>query len=97
MANVTLQITDNITSQIKKVQKQLEQLPQEVYKEFVKITPIRSGNARRKTKLQGNNIVANYPYAEKLDKGSSQQAPDGMTKPIEKFMQKRIKQILRGK
>ena len=95
--NITFQITDNITSEIKRIQKELKQLPAEVHKEFVKTTPIRSGNARRKTKLQGNTINADYPYAEKLDKGSSQQAPQGMTKPVEQFMKKRINQILKGK
>jgi hypothetical protein len=39
------------------------------------------GNARRKTKLQGNEIQADYPYAKRLEEGWSTQAPDGMTKP----------------
>jgi len=60
------------------------------HKEFVANTPVRSGNARRNTKLQGNEIQANYGYAEVLDKGrhmtnrgmrGSTQAPKGMTAP----------------
>lgn len=51
------------------------------YKTFVKKTPIRSGNARRKTRLQGNTIDAAYPYAQRLEEGYSKQAPDGMTEP----------------
>lgn len=98
MANeITFKVVDNITSDLKRIQKELKQLPQEVYKEFVKTTPIRSGNARRKTRLQGSEIKAEYPYAKKLDEGYSQQAPDGMTKPVEAFMRKRLKQILKGK
>jgi len=98
MANeITFQITDNITSEIKRIQKELKQLPAEVHKEFVKLTPIRSGNARRKTNLRGSEINANYPYAQKLDNGYSPQAPSGMTKPAEQFMKKRLNQILKGK
>lgn len=98
MANeIKFQITDNITSNIKRIQKELKQLPAEVHKEFVKLTPIRSGNARRKTKLQGSEINADYPYAQKLDHGYSPQAPNGMTKPAEQFMKRRINQILKGK
>lgn len=37
-------------------------------------TPIRSGNARRNTKKQGNNqITADYPYAQKLEDNYSPQ------------------------
>lgn len=41
----------------------------------------RPGNARRKTVLRGNEIQANYPYAQRLEEGWSSQAPDGMTEP----------------
>jgi hypothetical protein len=98
MANeITFKITDNITNKVKRIQRELKQLPAEVHKEFVNTTPIRSGNARRNTKLQGNEIKANYPYAKKLDEGYSPQAPNGMTKPVEQFMKRRINQILKGK
>lgn len=37
-------------------------------------TPIRTGNARRSTRKQGNNeIVADYPYAQKLEDNYSPQ------------------------
>jgi len=75
----------------------LAKVPQEAFKEFVKETPVRTGNARRNTKLRGNTITANYPYAEKLDEGSSSQSPEGMTKPTEDFIKKRVNQILKGK
>jgi hypothetical protein len=95
-----MSITFNVnvlTTRFKKIQKKLDKVPQEAYQEFVKETPIRSGNARRKTRLQGNTITAQYPYAKRLDDGYSQQSPDGMTKPTEAFIQKRVKDIFRGK
>ena len=58
---------------------------------------MRSGNARRKTRLSGNKIIAGYNYAQKLDEGYSRQAPDGMTKPTEEFIKKRMTQIIKGK
>jgi hypothetical protein len=39
------------------------------------------GNARRNTVLRGNDIEANYPYAQRLEEGYSSQAPKGMTEP----------------
>ena len=51
------------------------------YKTFVKNTPVRSGNARRNTRLRGNTIDADYPYAQRLEEGWSKQAPKGMTEP----------------
>ena len=99
MANVRmdLKIQNKITSSINAIQKKLDALPQEAYKEFVKNTPIRTGNARRNTKLQGDEIQANYNYAQKLNEGYSQQSPDGMTTPTEVFLKKRLNQILKGK
>jgi len=94
---ITLTVTDNITTSLKRIKAKLKLLPQEAYKEFVKETPIRSGRARRSTKLNGNVINANYPYAKRLDEGYSDQSPDGMTTPTEAFVKKRVKQILKGK
>lgn len=94
---ITLKIQNNISSSIDKIQKKLDNLPKEAHQEFVKTTPIRTGNARRKTKLNKDTIEANYPYAKRLDEGYSKQAPQGMTKPTEDFIKKRVKQILKGK
>ena len=69
-------------------------LPKEAYDYFVDSTPIRSGNARRSTRLQGDTINANYAYAERLDEGYSRQAPKGMTGPTEKFLEKRIDDLI---
>jgi hypothetical protein len=64
-------------------------MPQ-LYQEFYRLTPVKTGNAKRNTKLVGNTIEADYPYAQVLDDGrsfrqgqmrGSAQAPQGMTKP----------------
>lgn len=68
-----------------------EKLAQEAFEYFRSITPIRSGNARRKTRRQGDEIRADYAYATKLDEGSSRQAPNGMSEPTTKFIQEYIK------
>jgi len=56
------------------------------YAKFVSVTPTNRGNARRNTKLQGNEIVADYPYATKLEEGHSNQAPKGMSEPTIEFI-----------
>ena len=94
---MSVTIKNNITKSLKKIEKNLVGVPKEAYKEFVANTPIRSGNARRKTRLQGKTINAAYPYAKKLDEGFSQQSPDGMSKPTEDFIKKRVAAILRKK
>jgi len=70
-------------------------LPKEAYDVFRDNTPIRSGNAYRNTRLRGNVIDANYAYAQRLDDGYSKLKPDGMTGPTEKFLQKRINDLIR--
>jgi hypothetical protein len=98
--------TNNITNMLKEVKRELKKVPQEAYDFFVKQTPKKTGNARSKTKLKNGVIQANYQYAEVLDKGrhmtsrgmrGSEQAPEGMTKPTEKFIQERVDKIFRGK
>jgi hypothetical protein len=69
-------------------------LPKEAYDYFVDSTPIRTGNARNKTRLRGSTIDANYAYAERLDEGYSRQSPKGMTGPTEKFLEKRINDLI---
>ena len=69
-------------------------LPKEAYDYFVDSTPIRTGNARNKTRLRGSTIDANYAYAERLDEGYSRQSPRGMTGPTEKFIEKRINDLI---
>jgi hypothetical protein len=94
--SVTLTV-NKMTISLKTIQKKLDNLPKEAFTEFVKSTPVRSGNAKRKTRLSGNKIVAGYAYAQRLDEGYSKQSPDGMTKPTEDFIEKRMQQIIKGK
>jgi hypothetical protein len=103
--SVTLKV-NKITNSVKRIQRKLDKVPQEAYKEFVKNTPVKTGNARRNTKLKGDTIEAKYQYAQVLDKGrhmtrrgmrGSEQAPQGMTKPTEDFIKKRVSQIIKAK
>ena len=103
--SVTLQV-NTMSVSLKRIQRKLDKLPKEAYDVFKKTTPIKTGNAKRNTKLKGNTIEANYQYAQVLDKGrhmtrrgmrGSEQAPQGMTKPTEQFIKKRVGQILKAK
>lgn len=77
-----------VTNDTAQTFKQLAALPASVARSahayFVAITPKRSGNARRNTKLDKTTIEANYPYASELDDGKSRQAPQGMSEPTMK-------------
>ena len=89
-------VTKNtMSASLKRIQKDLAKLPELAYKEFVENTPVRSGNARRKTKLVGKEIRADYPYATRLDQGYSDQAPQGMSKPTEDFVKRETDKIMR--
>jgi hypothetical protein len=90
-------VVNNITPSATRIQNALAKLPNEAYKVFKDNTPIKTGNARRKTRLSGDTIRADYNYAQKLNEGYSKQAPQGMVTPTEKFLRKRIREILRGK
>lgn len=72
------------SSKFKKVTKDMvkyikKSLPKNTFNEFKKNTPVRSGNARNKTKLsynpQGFSITGDYPYSEVLDKGLFPKTP----------------------
>lgn len=91
---MTVRLTkDTVTASLKQIQQRLDRLPEAAYKEWIKDTPVRSGNARRKTKLKGDKIEANYPYAQRLDEGWSKQSPDGMSKPVEEFIKRYIAKL----
>lgn len=94
---ISLTVNDKITASTKRMQAQLAKLPQQAYDVFKKATPIRTGNARRSTRLVKNEIQANYDYAQRLDEGYSRQAPKGMVEPTEKFIKTKTDQILRKK
>ncbi len=95
-----------MSSSLKRIQNKLNNVPKEAYKQFVKNTPIKTGNARRNTKLKGKTIEANYQYAQVLDKGrhmtnrgmrGSEQAPEGMSKPTTEFIKQTIDKIIKAK
>ena len=74
------------TADVNLLFKQLGKVPTNVHNkayDFLKRkTPIRSGNARSKTRKEsGLRIGSRYPYAERLDEGWSKQAPRGFTDP----------------
>jgi hypothetical protein len=68
------------------------------HKFFVAHTPILTGNARRNTVKTDDAIIANYPYAQRLDEGYSKQFEGkGMTGPTLEFLEKEVEKILKGK
>ncbi len=80
-------------------------LADDSYKFFVAQTPVRSGNARRntqlasmkdsKTGLSKATIEGDYAYAQRLDDGYSQQAPNGMTALTERYIERRLNELVR--
>jgi hypothetical protein len=59
------------------------------------ITPIDTGNARSNTYDRDGEIVADYPYAKRLDEGYSPQNQIGLIEPtvqyLEKYIQSKVK------
>ena len=103
--SVTLNV-NTITSSINSIQSKIKKVPKDAFDVFYNQTPVRTGNAKSKTRLRGDTIEADYNYAKVLDKGrhmtnkgkrGSNQAPRGMTKPTVEFIKRRMKQILAGK
>jgi hypothetical protein len=74
------------------------------FKEFVKNTPVLTGNAQMNTQFVNNEIHASYPYAFVLDAGrgfrdgqmrGSVQAPNGMSQPTELFIKQEVTKEVR--
>ena len=82
---------------LRRITAALDKLPAEAHQVFKQETPIKTGNARKRTRLQGEVIKADYNYATELDAGKSRQAPEGMSKPTEEYITKRVKAIMRKK
>jgi hypothetical protein len=76
---------------LRKNASELKQIPRLAYNFFKSVTPVDTGNARNRTKLQGNIINADYKYARALDDGHSKQAPRGMTEPTLEYIQRQTK------
>lgn len=93
---MAVKITRNrISPSLGKIEMKVKKLPKEAYDFWKKVTPIKTGNARRRTRLQGRKIKANYNYAVPLDDGHSRQAPQGMSKPTEQYIKRRLQRIMR--
>ena len=92
--NFKITINDKITPSTKSKQRQLDTVVGDAFTFFRAHTPVRTGNARKNTFLSKDTIIGAYPYAQKLDDGYSKQAPDGMSKPTEAYIKKRLDAIL---
>lgn len=94
---ITIKITyDKLTPKLKDKTRLLKKVAGLAHKKWVEVTPKRTGNAKRKTKLEGGDTInANYPYAKRLDKGYSKQAPKGMLEPTVKYLKKELDKIFR--
>lgn len=82
-----------INDRLKQIKSNLtpRKLAEEAYRVFHKVTPERSGNAKRNTRVRNNEIQADYAYAQRLDEGYSQLAPRGMTEPTIKHITEYVK------
>lgn len=82
---------NKMKSRLREIERFLDRLPGEMHDEFVKQTPIRTGNAKRSTELKRDEIQGNYAYANRLNKGWSRQAPQGMTEPTIEFARTKLR------
>jgi hypothetical protein len=98
-------MASNIVDRLNKVLSTLndKNIAKEAFTKFKDVTPVKSGNAKKNTRLQGNTINADYAYANVLDKGrhmtrrgmrGSEQAPKGMTEPTIQHIRDYVKQKL---
>lgn len=93
---MTVRMTVNrITPSLQRNQRRLQGLPRAAFDFWVDTTPVKTGRARRSTRLRGNTIDAAYPYAQPLDSGSSSQAPDGMSRPTGDFIRRWFRRNIR--
>lgn len=91
-------VTNRITPNLNRKRKILAPLPKKGYDKFKEVTPIDTGNAKSKTSFEktklGGRITGNYPYATRLNEGSSKQSPKGMTEPTVKYLKQEVKKVL---
>ena len=97
MAKVNL---TSFTKQMDKAKKAVADLPEfaeDVMKAYTPIARVNGGNARRNTTLQGSSVVADYPYAQRLeDNHSPQTRGQGIIGPTERAIQKEVDRRLKG-
>jgi len=85
---VKLDVKSNVAKTMNEYSKLAKTVAKKTYTYFRDITPERTGNAKRRTRLKDTTITADYNYASKLDEGYSRQAPEGMTQPSIDYMEK---------
>lgn len=95
MIKVSVKLDRNaFTPAVKSIDAALAALPAQGVKEFQALTPRDTGNARRRTQLRGKDIVADYPYAQRLDDNwSTQTHGQGIVAPFTKWWQQQLKRI----
>jgi hypothetical protein len=83
--------------QMSKALNAVDDLPEFAEETMKRYTPVRSGNARRNTNLQGNTVTADYAYAQRLeDNYSPQTRGRGIIAPTEQAIQKEVDRRLKG-
>ena len=94
--------TSKLAIKLKDAKKVVNTAMPQIHQEFIKNTPVKTGNARSKTTINGKTIQAQYPYASVLNDGrgfrdgqmrGSVQAPKGMVEPTKKFAMALIKRL----
>lgn len=97
MAKVNL---TQFNKQMSKALNALDDLPEfaeKTMKAYTPIAAVRGGNARRNTELRGNRVVADYPYAQRLeDNWSPQTKGQGIIAPTEAAIQREVDRRLKG-
>jgi hypothetical protein len=89
----------NFKNRTQAIQRKLDDLPKEFLPVVRKNTPIDTGNARRNTIIKDSTTIrSDYPYAERLENNWSKQTRgQGFIKPSLRWLNQRIRQILRGR
>ena len=97
MAKVNLAQFNQQMSRARQALDDLPEFAEKTMKAYTPIAAVRGGNARRNTELRGNRVVADYPYAQRLeDNWSPQTKGQGIIAPTETAIQKEVDRRLKG-
>jgi hypothetical protein len=97
--------TNNLIITFKQLDQAIDASMPQIYQRFYQLTPVKTGNARSNTSLNGRTIQAQYPYAGVLDAGrgfrdgqmrGSTQAPNGMSQPTIDYAKQIILQKIKS-